>query len=71
MFALMQADITKKDGLGRQCLHLVAEAGCTESARYLSQQHGFDVNIQSLISGVTPLHLAAKVIFLDIPMKTV
>ncbi|KAI0231674.1 Ankyrin repeat domain-containing protein 16 [Lamellibrachia satsuma] len=37
-----KADITKEDRLGRQCLHLAAEAGCAASVVYLSRRRGFD-----------------------------
>ena len=71
-FEILQADITKEDRLGRQCLHLAAEAGCAASVVYLSRSRGFDVSIQTLTSGVTPLHLATKVILvIDLNIRTV
>ncbi|KAK2175961.1 hypothetical protein NP493_694g01070 [Ridgeia piscesae] len=55
-----KADTAKEDQLGRQCLHLAAEAGNSASVVYLNQYGDFNVNSQTLTSGVTPLHLAAK-----------
>ncbi len=48
--------------MGRQPIHLAAQVGCESSVQFLIDQQGVDVNIQSSRSGVTPLHVAAKVI---------
>ena len=47
--------------MGRQTLHLSAQAGCEKSVRYLIEVMTVSVNVQSSLSGVTALHVAAKV----------
>ena len=47
--------------MGRQALHLSAQAGCEKSVRYLIEVMAVNVNVQSSLSGVTALHVAAKV----------
>ena len=47
--------------MGRQALHLSAQAGCEKSVRYLNEVKTVSVNVQSSLSGVTALHVAAKV----------
>ena len=46
--------------MGRQALHLSAQAGCVESVRFLTEVMHVDINVQSSVSGVTALHVAAK-----------
>ncbi|KAJ7370008.1 Ankyrin repeat domain-containing protein 16 [Desmophyllum pertusum] len=40
-----KASITTKDQLGRQGIHLAAQAGCNKSLDYIITQHGADVNV--------------------------
>lgn len=49
------------DQLGRQAIHLAAQAGCISSVEYLITYHGVDVNVCTGKSQMIPLHLAAKV----------
>jgi len=57
----LQASISAKDQLGRQAIHLAAQAGCNTSLDYLITHHNMDVNVSTGKSKMTPLHLAAKV----------
>lgn len=50
-----------RDKLGRQAVHLAAQAGCQESLEYLFTHHQIDPSISTEGSGMAPLHLAAKV----------
>jgi len=55
-----KASITAKDQLGREAIHLAAQAGCNTSLDYLITHHNMDVNVSTGKSKMTPLHLAAK-----------
>lgn len=55
-----KASLTAKDQLGRQAIHLAAQAGCNKSLEYIITQHGMDVNVCTGKSKMSPLHLAAK-----------
>ena len=46
--------------MGRQALHLSAQAGCIESVRFLTEVMHVNINVQSTLSGVMALHVAAK-----------
>ncbi|XP_070558988.1 ankyrin repeat domain-containing protein 16-like isoform X2 [Ptychodera flava] len=56
-----KADHMKSDTLGRQALHLAAQAGCEVSIHFLIEKCGAPVNSVTAIGGLSPLHLAAKV----------
>ena len=58
---ILQASLTAKDQLGRQAIHLAAQAGCNKSLEYIITQHGIDVNVRTAKSKMASLHLAAKV----------
>ena len=47
--------------MGRQAVHLAAQAGCEASVLYLLSDHKIDVNTRTSSSLVTPLHVASKV----------
>ena len=49
------------DQLGRQAIHLAAQAGFISSVEYLITYHDVDVNVCTGKSQMIPLHLAAKV----------
>ncbi len=57
---LWQASVSAEDNLGRQALHLAAQSGSEESVIFLVEKLNADVNVISSVSGVTPLHVAAK-----------
>ena len=50
-----------EDNLGRQGIHLAAQAGNLESVKFLCEIRNVDVSVITSVSGVTPLHVAAKV----------
>ncbi|KAI8486464.1 Ankyrin repeat domain-containing protein 16 [Branchiostoma belcheri] len=54
------ADVLKQDIMGRQPLHLAAQAGCLEAIRYLLTEHSIPVDTPACGSGLTSLHFAAK-----------
>ena len=56
----MQASLTVTDNMGRQSLHLAAQAGSLKTMAYLLDQPEVNVNKPTSKSGVTPLHLACK-----------
>ena len=56
-----QASVNATDQLGRQAIHLAAQAGCISSLEYLITYHGVDVNVCTGKSQMIPIHLAAKV----------
>ena len=60
-YSTIQACVATEDNMGRQALHLSAQAGCEKSVRYLIEVMNVNVNVQSSLSGVTALHVSAKV----------
>ncbi|XP_019635716.1 PREDICTED: ankyrin repeat domain-containing protein 16-like [Branchiostoma belcheri] len=54
------ADVLKQDIMGREPLHLAAQAGCLQAIRYLLTEHGIPVDTPASGSGLTALHFAAK-----------
>ena len=61
IYFYFQASVNATDQLGRQAIHLAAQAGCISSLEYLITYHGVDVNVCTGKSQMIPLHLAAKV----------
>ena len=61
IYFYFQASVNATDQLGRQTIHLAAQAGCISSVEYLITYHGVDVNVCTGKSQMIPLHLAAKV----------
>ena len=61
IYFYFQASVNATDQLGRQAIHLAAQAGCISSLEYLITYHGVDANVCTGKSQMIPLHLAAKV----------
>ena len=61
IYFYFQASVNATDQLGRQAIHLAAQAGCISSIEYLVTYHGVNVNVCTGKSQMIPLHLAAKV----------
>jgi len=55
---------SQTDAIGRNCLHIAAEAGQVSSVKFLIERGGMDPNCRVEASGVgagqTPLHFAFK-----------
>ena len=49
------------DKLGRQCIHISAQSGHLTSLKYMVNEQKIDINDAADHSGMTPLHIAAKV----------
>ena len=58
------------DNAGMQCIHLAAQAGCLESINFLIGKCNISVDQASCESRVTPLHVAAKVVYVNLQISS-
>ena len=54
------------DVLGRQPVHLVAQAGSLKSLEFLAKKYGISLDTTTSTGGLSPMHLAAKVCYTEI-----
>jgi len=58
------ADLNRCNMQGLACIHIAAEAGQSEVIKLLTSKYGVDIDMQTDHLNMSPLHWAAKVLFI-------